>query len=240
MGKASASSTATVKLAGVIVLLAGVLMLFGCLRLAIRDITIVREYDEKEAVIRMMSVIDGKGSHGIRAVACYEYNVEGFFYRPYSAVLPFYFRYILHEGDTIDVYIDPFDHDNAYAKTPAVVYIALIVTGALLTFAGIMLLGGRDIIRRRLVVKGRGEPVYATVTSLGDTGKLIKGKPTYRIKATWEDLSGARHDYRSEYLYFDPSLYIEKGALIRVYVDPKNYRKYYMCAKELQEQTKGE
>ena len=71
----------------------------------------------------------------------------------------------------------------------------------------------------------KGVLVYATVTYAGPSNTTINNKQTYRIKGEWTDSNGNVHKVKSPLLFYLP---IHEFTEVRVFVDPDNYKKYYM------------
>lgn len=111
-----------------------------------------------------------------------------------------------------------------------------LICVAALTVGVALIINSFIDIKKRLVNKGKGEKIRATVTYVGLTEKEVDYRLTYWIIAKWQDSSGVSHKFYSELLYVDLSRYISKGDLIDVYVDPKNYKRYYVCATELEKE----
>lgn len=193
------------------------------------------KYDKVEATIMQINsdvsnreIDRGEITHS--ALIEYTYNGEYYDYISLGS-----FRSSMREGQKVTIYLKPSAPRDPITKMGTGFFLAYIGIGTLVLFIGVstIVVGGMSN-KKRLVDKGQGEQVYATVTYAGKTSLTINDKRVYRVNATWVDPNGITHELKSDALYFDPSVYIGEGDTIKVYVDPKNYKKYYMCAKELQ------
>lgn len=141
-------------------------------------------------------------------------------------------------GDMIDIYIDPADPGSPKYQTydhAEKILLAVLSSSVLLCGMVLFILSFFDL-KKRLIDKGEGERVSAILEKIEPNRKQDEFRYTYRLIAKWEDENGIWHRFISESLNIDPSVYINVGDLIEVYVDPKNYRKYHVCAKELEQE----
>lgn len=189
------------------------------------------KYDMVSAqIVEITSHRDSDGDISHTAFVAYEHDGHSYDYIMLSS-----YTSSMRKGRTITLYIDPSDPTHPKYKMGVGFYIVFVTMGVIFAAVGFgLLIGSSSNTKKRLVDNGQGEAVYATVVGAGKTNVRVNGSMTYRITATWDDQYGVTHEYKSELLYFDPSMYISAGELIRVYVDPDNYKKYYMCAAELQ------
>lgn len=193
------------------------------------------KYDKVEATISDISsfVSDREVDRGeIVHTVLIEYYYNGEFY---DYIRLGSFKSSMREGQKVTIYLEPSAPRDPRTKMGNGFFFAWIGIGTFVLLIGVsMIVVHGKSNKKRLVDKGQGEQVYATVTYAGKTSLTINDKRVYRITATWEDPNGITHELKSNSLYFDPSAYIKEGELIEVYVDPNNYKKYYMCAQELQ------
>lgn len=229
---ASHSATSTFKTLGIIFTLVGLTVMGIFIFLMYNESRYDEKYDAVTATITEITShrdSDGDTSHSV--LVAYEYGGTSYDYITLGS-----YKSSMRRGQELTVYIDPSDPAHPRYPMGFWFFFTFMIFGAVFAAVGILLLvlGLKVSQRKRLVENGQGEAVYATVTSARATSVKVNNMTTYRVIATWDDQYGVTHEYKSEYLYFDPSKYIQEGALIRVYVDPNNYNKYYMCAQELQ------
>lgn len=233
MGRKTANTASSmIKIIGLPFALVGLLLLGLCIFFIYNDSTFDEKYVMVSAeIVDIYSHRDSDGDTDHTVYVSYEYEGE-----LYPNVRLNYYTSSMRIGKSVDVYINPDSPAKLHFKAGMVVYISLGIMGAMFSAVGfgLLIVAFRGSIKNRLVDREQGELVYATVASMGDANFSVNGARTYRITATWDDPDGITHDFKSEYLFFDPSGYIKEGEHIRVYVDPKNYKKYYMCAAELQ------
>lgn len=192
------------------------------------------KYDKVTATIdEITSYIsnDARDRGDLKHSATISYDYNGVHY---DNISPKSFNSSMHEGKKLEIYLDPADPYSPILKASKVFFYSFIGIGTFVLLIGVSIIGinfGNN--KKRLVDRGQGERIYATVVSAGYAHLQINEQRTYRVIATWNDPEGVAHEFKSKYLYFDPSEYINEGDQIEVYVDPKNYKKYYMCAQEL-------
>ncbi|MDO4333397.1 MAG: hypothetical protein Q4C58_12045 [Eubacteriales bacterium] len=83
---------------------------------------------------------------------------------------------------------------------------------------------------KRLLEKGR--VLYATVESIDRNRSYnVNGRNPYVIYCTWKDeYADLFYRFKSGNLWTNPALIFPEGSEIEVYVDPNDFRKYYVDA----------
>ena len=223
------SARSTLWWGGVIFAAAGIIMLVAAAFLVYDESRYYREYELVRAEIS--DIITDVNSDGtLKHEVFVSYELSG---QRYENVPVGFYDASMQSGQIIELFADPASPLSVQMKREPVAIIIIVIMGVIFTVAGLVSVKGSADTKKRLVDSGVGEQIYATVVSAGWTGVRVNHKRTYQVTARWDDPYGIAHEFKSEHLYFDPSLYIKNGDPIRVYVDPNDYNKYYVCAQEL-------
>ncbi len=136
-------------------------------------------------------------------------------------------------GENVSVLYDPNNPYNAEINSFISLWFApILFLGFGIIFSGI----GSFIFIARMKSKKKanwllmnGRKIISEVKSIEmDRSWIILGQSPYRIFSQWFDpFTNKVHVFKSEEIWFDPNEFI-KNNTINVYVDPGNFRKYYM------------
>ncbi len=79
-------------------------------------------------------------------------------------------------------------------------------------------------------LKATGDPIDTAFVKVElNEGIEVQGRSPYRVISQWLDpVLNQMYMFHSANIWFDPSDYVKKDQKITVYVDPDNYKKYYM------------
>ena len=221
------------KLMGIIFLSVGVLMGVIGIVLGYVESTYDDKYDEISAEI--VNIEYKRKSNNEKEYDVFvSYKYEGEAYENIEISL---YDSSMYVGKNINIYIDPDNPSKTHIKSTGLNIIVFGggAIGFILIAIPIFVASGQHG-RHKLVDKGQGEAIYATVLSIANANNKQNDIPAYIVKAIWRDPQGTMHEYRSQKVYFDPAEYITEGELIKVYINPKNYDKYYVCVQELKEE----
>lgn len=231
----SGSSSAALKLVGMIFMLVGIGMLIGGGFWLVRDINFIKQADVVQAEItRITERRDSDGDISHTVYVQYEYNGESFSERlsEYSSSM--------YEGKSIELYIDPQEPSKVrYAKMAYFGAIVFLGMGGIFSVVGffVMLAYGRSKKKEYTgnvdqepygMGHGTGSEVcvYAEVIdcALDNTYNEDEKKP-WRLYCRYTDEQLREHYYTSDPIWADGAKYI--GRMVPVYVqDDQHYRVY--------------
>ena len=104
-----------------------------------------------------------------------------------------------------------------------------------LVFGGVGLIGFSVILRKRklkleLFDMGRGKRLTLPILEVGpDYSFRVNGRHPYVISTQFHDKTlNILHAYKSDYIWYDPSEQLAKRKDVDVYVDPNDFRRYYV------------
>lgn len=106
--------------------------------------------------------------------------------------------------------------------------------GLVLFVIGIVCLWSSIQKRKRMNhVLSAGKYVMADITGIDQYYNIrINGRHPYIVTCQYQDISGNVHIFRSRYLKYDPSPFLQ-NPMVRVYVDAENYKYYYVDIDEV-------
>lgn len=163
---------------------------------------------------------DSDGDEFHRAYVTYEFEgklYENVVLNTYSADMKIGKEYTVYIPDASKPYIATIDNNWIFV-------LLMIIFGSIFGILGIVFIVA-SIKSNRSYLLDKGTLVYATVTYAGPSNTTINDKQTYRIKGEWTDSNGVVHKVKSPLLYYLP---IHEFSEVRVFVDPNNYKRYYM------------
>ncbi len=137
----------------------------------------------------------------------------------------------MYEGDEIEVFINPDDSkDIIYGDGAYFAYIAMIM-GLIFAAVGIPILIIPAILNKKnekLVETGK--KVYGVIEEIVfNTSVTVNGRNPYVVYCKYEDpTSGMIYKFKSKNLYFNPHDSYKVGDNIGIYLNPENYKKYYV------------
>lgn len=137
-------------------------------------------------------------------------------------------------GQSISLLCDPENPWDVRTKSGMYLgFIILMCLGIVFFCIGVVpltILGLKKQKNKRLLANGR--VLYATVESI-DRNRCyeVNGKNPYVIYCIWKDeYAETLYRFKSGSLWTNPALIFPEGSEIEVYVDPNNFRKYYVDA----------
>jgi hypothetical protein len=136
-------------------------------------------------------------------------------------------------GETLTIYYDPWDPDNASIAGWGS-YLGAVIVGGLGLLFGLISLGYHAVRKIRRVsnkrLKESGQLVLADFISV-DVNKYVSvnNRHPFFVRCEWKDpLTGENRAFKSGFLWSDPTPGIEAGRKISVYIDRDNPKKYYV------------
>ncbi len=139
----------------------------------------------------------------------------------------------MYEDQEIQVLINPDEPGDIHPTFDWIFTLIPIGMGAIFLIIGvimcIVIFGGE---RKNKKLLESGKHLRATVDRIHvDDDVTVNGRHPYQIYCTYNDeVSGLIYKFKSGDLYFDPTECYKQGDYIDVYVDPDNYKKYYVDA----------
>ncbi|MBW8688000.1 DUF3592 domain-containing protein [Chitinophaga rhizophila] len=172
----------------------------------------------------------GKSSRTYSPVVIYtdDKGVEHRYIASFSSNPPAY-----EVGETVVIYYDPWDPDNAAIAGWGSYLGAIIVGGIGLLFTLISL--GFHAVRKirhasNARLKESGQLVLADFISVDINEYVsVNNRHPFFIRCEWKDpLTGEKKAFKSGFLWSDPTPRIGAGKKISVYIDGDNPKKYYV------------
>lgn len=137
-------------------------------------------------------------------------------------------------GKSISLLCDPENPWDVRTKSSTFLAVTiLMIMGAVFFCIGavpIVISSVKKRKNKRLLSNGR--VLYATVERIDfNRSYSVNGRNPYVIYCTWKDeYADVLYRFKSGNLWTDPGLVLEEGSEIEVYVDPKDFRNYYVDA----------
>ncbi len=186
-------------------------------------------HEGKVEVDAVIAYVNSHGEEGGVAFVDYYYMGE-----EYKGVELDSYSSSMRVGDEIVVYISPKNPTEAIDKNTTSM-LRLLMGGIFGGIGGLFLIIGivfimsvtkKKSLSRRL--KETGYYIYAHIDFVDTTGIRINNQPTFVIRCSYDNpYDGKTYKFKSEHIGFDPTMNIQ-GDTIRVYVDEKDYSKYYV------------
>lgn len=219
------------RIIGLVFAAIGIVMLIVFIGAAVYSYKVMRSYEKTSSTIFDISYTKNNNGETHKRVSV-EYEFDG---TVYQEVLP-NSDSSMRVGQSVAIYVDPDDPQSIETVESMVILLAVFGGFGIVfsTIGFIFFIKCKDY-RKKLIDEGRGELVYATVTYAGESNVRVNYQTAYHVKATWTDESGNVHEFKSKLTYTDPRIYLNVGDQIQVYVDPKNYKHYYVCLEDLEE-----
>lgn len=159
------------------------------------------------------------------------YTFEG---ETYERVLLQEYNSNMYVGKSITLFCDP--KNPRKIRTETGFYLAVILLGGMgLTFSSVGIIpmlftAKKKQKRKRLLANGR--ILHATVERVDwNTNITVNGQNPYVIYCSWKDeYTDVLYRFKSDNLWTDPSFIFDSGSEINVYVDGKDFSKYYVDA----------
>ena len=130
------------------------------------------------------------------------------------------------KGEVVEIYYDPADPDKIISESDGY-YTIYLILGVVFFTLGVLY---AKQTRTKALLISKGNRVMADIYDI----TVFKGKSEehnrFMIHATYTE-RGEKYTFKSQTLEFDPSPFLNTKVL--VYVDPKNYGKYYVDAESL-------
>lgn len=193
-----------------------------------------KEIEVEGTITDIISFINEEGETDHTALVDFVYNNRKYCGMPLPSYSP-----SMSIGEKANVVINP---DNLMGKqTKELDYRGLVPLAAGLVA---IYLGISPLIRamwerakeKKYMLKGLC--LYAKVDDVKKANYSVEGKTPYIVYCSYEDsYTGTLYKFKSPDLWYIPKAYYHRDTEIRVYVDEKDYSKYYMeveCAEEEQ------
>ena len=143
----------------------------------------------------------------------------------------------MYEGKKIKLYCDVDNPGHIMTSSTG------IIVGSILGGMGILftVVGGIPLIKMKVnsaqkkKVLENGQVIYATVENIVlNTNYSINGQNPYLIYCFYQDsYQNILYRFKSENLWMNPAELFPIGSSIKVYVNPKDYSKYYVDTQEV-------
>ncbi len=152
--------------------------------------------------------------------------------KTYNNVRINFYNSNMYEGKEISILCDPENPGKIHsAEGTDIAVIIFIVIGIIFTLVAIILtisIIKKKRRRKRAIASGR--TLNAKVQKIVlNTGYTVNGKNPYIIYCTYKDDYYDRiYRFKSDNLWTDPSLILQSGDDIKVYVDEKDYSCYHV------------
>ena len=143
----------------------------------------------------------------------------------------------MYEGAEIELLYDP--DEPGRVRTSSMVYFPSIILGILgAVFSLIGIIPCAVMISRRKQnqkLLAAGHVLHAQVESIDLNRNIsVNGTHPYIVYCTYKDAySGTIYRFKSGSIWTNPESVLPKGAMIDVYVDEKDYSKYYVAVNEV-------
>jgi len=142
----------------------------------------------------------------------------------------------MFNGQAVKVHFPSGDPDKAELKSFFSLWFVTLILGIFwVVFGGIgviglMLLRRRDQLKQELFIMGRGRKITIPVGEVvHDYSLKVNGRSPYVIVGQWHDkTSNTLHQYKSEYIWYNPAQFLESKKEIDVYIDPNDMKRYYL------------
>lgn len=222
-------------------LVGGVFSLIGLVLLLIGIIVLVASIRFKQNAVEVPGVIaqievyrgtDDESEHQVYVT--YEYGGRLYENVPIST-----YSGNMYEGKKITLYCDADNPGNCREGSMFFfVPILLMSMGACFAFVGVIFLlafsGIGRAKKRKLMTTG--QRLYAVVEQITvNESYTVNGRHPFLIYCTWNDsYRDVTYRFKSVNLWTDPEAVFPVGSTISVWVDPKDYSKYYVDAEEVE------
>lgn len=210
-------------------LLCGIFLLMGLVFLAVGiGITAAERhfFDGAEPVTAVITSIDTRrGSDGDLEHEVYvSYTIDG---KGYEGRLNAYHSGMAVGGE-ITVYCRKDAPENPRVKTGIFLWVFGGIGGVFALGGGIGLIFVHRYVSRRRKVRETGRRLYAQVTGWEQNlGVSVNHRHPYVITCQYLDpVKQVVHVFRSDYLWYDPTPYMQGITALPVMVDPADYRVY--------------
>lgn len=166
----------------------------------------------------------GKTSHSV--YVSYSYNGEHYRDIPINA-----YTSDMYEGKGITVLLDPAAPDNIQVEGSATV-LCVIFTGMGAIFAVIgavpIIIAHRNVLRRKRLTAG-GKKLDAVIDEISqNTSLTMNGRHPYIVYCAYTDDKGTVYRFKSANLWTNPSLVVNVGDTIPVYINEADFSDYYV------------
>lgn len=216
-------------LIGVIFFIVGIGMLIGGIVLGNAFNEKKNNWVETTAIIEDIQYY-GRDEHRVIV----QYEVNG---RTMEARLDSYDS-SMYEGDEVAIFYDPQNPSNISATSQQIANWILLGMGVIFTLIG----GGLTITKlkgksKKESLMQNGECVGAEINEVQlNRGYRVNGRSPFVIICRWRDpQSGEYYLFGSENLWYDPRPILAEKQLttLPVYLDPQNYKRYYVSTEEI-------
>lgn len=142
----------------------------------------------------------------------------------------------MFEGEQVTVYFPKGEPAKAELKSFFASWFMTLLLGIFwVVFGGI---GGIGLwfstkssrMREELMVMGKGRKVSMPISEVTkDYSFKMNGRSPFVIVAQWHDKSSNTvYQFKSEYIWFNPEMYLTEKKEIDVFIDPNNFKRYYV------------
>ena len=157
----------------------------------------------------------------------YEYDGQ-----MYDHVQLNYYSSGMYEGKELTLYVDPDSPRKIEtAEGNRTLLIVVFAVGGFLTIVGIPTILTsylRKLKNNKLAETG--QHIYGTIESIErDTSVTVNGRHPFRVYCNYKNpADGMTYKFKSDCLYFNPNDSYKVGDSVDVFVNPDNYKKYYV------------
>ena len=159
--------------------------------------------------------------------------------RTYEGVRLNFYSSNMYEGKEISVLCDPEDPRHIEsAGGMAVLSLVFMIVGIIFTTIAVIvfiIMTKKSSYNKRMMASGR--VLYAAVETISqNTGYTVNGQNPYIIYCTYRDeYKDIIYRFKSGNIWTNPGLVLNPGDTIKVYVDEKDYSRYYVDTESILE-----
>ncbi len=219
-----------IRIIGVIFSVIGVVALIATIILLTNTIKFSSNADEVTATIT--SIEYGRVHGRLQRDVYVSYTYEG---AQYDDVYLNYYSYNMREGGEIKILVDREYPTYIASKFSMIIFVLPAILA--LVFGGIgftFLFASRSNNKKKEYLMENGRVLHGVVELIDFNWNLtVNGIHPYLVYCQYNDMgTGTVYKFKSENLYFDPNQYYNIGDSIDIYVDPNNYRKYFVDVRQ--------
>lgn len=211
-----------------IFLFVGVILLASGIAVSISNSNFKKTAEEITAQISDIETYrDSDGELQSRVYVDYTYGGNR-----YTKIRLNFYSSSMYVGKDITILCDPTNPANIRSESGLLItsMILLIVGAVFALFSTILIVRSAKRAAKTKRVRETGKQLYATVEQIAlNQSYTVNGRHPYIIYCTYKDeYRDIIYRFKSENLWTDPGLVLKEGDSIRVYVDEKDYSKYYV------------
>ncbi len=227
------SGERTVKIIGVVFSLIGCVLLGLTVFAVIYSFNFVSRAEEVTATITEIETRYKRNHTYHDAYVSYTYRAVD-----YQDVRINFYNSSMREGDNVRLLVDP--EDPTHTNSRYIVFYSFIPLVGVLIFGGIgftLLYSMYSKKKKKKYLLENGRLLHGIVDNIDyNYVYSVNGRHPYLVYCRYEDAgTGTVYKFKSDNLFFDPNHFYKQGDSVNIYVNPANYREYYVDVKEYTE-----